>query len=83
MKIIKLKRLYNGLASLRSYVVDNAIKYNEPVTIECNGAKMTLTPEQLAKGSRNTEVIHSKFNNVRYTLVDYKWTPNLEGGLFK
>jgi len=81
MKVVKLKRLYNNIASLRSYVVDNAIKYNEPITVECNGAKMVLTPEQLKKGDRGTKVFHSKFNNVRYKLVDYKWCPKIEGGL--
>ena len=75
MKIIKIKRLWNNLASLRDYVVMDAIKKNQTIQVELNGKTMTLTPDKLAKQSFQAvgDKFESKFSAKKYTLIDFAW----------
>ena len=76
MKTKKLKRLWNGLASLRDHEVNQAIK-DGGIVLEYNGKKMTLTPEKLkASFSVNIRKFISKFNGKEYSLCDYRWSPD-------
>jgi hypothetical protein len=74
----KIKRLFNGLASLRDYEVEEAIKKNEAVQLSCEGQTMTLSVEMLKHGFSITTAPHkSKFNRSQeYRLVDFKWKPD-------
>lgn len=72
MKIRKIKRLFNGLASLRDYEVEDAIS-SGGIILDLEGRRMTLTPEQLKGGfSINNKAQISKFGGT-YKLVDYRW----------
>jgi len=75
-KVITLKRLYNGIASLRDYTVDKALRNNESIKVRCNGQEMCLSPSDLRKGERGSEKIVSKFDGTSYYLVDFKWKVN-------
>lgn len=78
-KVITLKRLYEGVASLRDYTVDKALRTNEGIKVRCNGQEMYLSPKDLVKGERGTERFISKFDNRKYHLVDFEWKTSQRG----
>ena len=79
MRTVRLKRLFLGLASIRDYIVDDALKNNEGITIICKDQQMHLSPEDLKTGQRGTETFTSKFDGKKYKLVDYKWRTGQKG----
>ena len=79
MKKIKLNRLFLGLASIRDYIVDDALKNNEGITIICKDQQMYLSPDDLKNGQRGTEAFTSKFDNRKYHLVDFEWKTSQKG----
>jgi Mor family transcriptional regulator len=78
-KVITLKRLYNGIASLRDYTVEKALKKGDGITVRCNGQEMYLSPDDLKRGERGSEKIISKFDGTSYYLVDFKWKVSQKG----
>lgn len=79
MKVVTLKRLYNGIASLRDYTIEKALRNNDGITVRCNGQEMYLSPEDLKRGERGSEKIISKFDGTSYYLVDFKWRISQRG----
>lgn len=79
-KIIRLKRLWNNIASVRDYIVKDAIdgKYNLQVTVKDQKGYMILTPENLEKRMFQTlpTKIKSKYKDTVYSLYDFSWAPN-------
>lgn len=86
IKTRKIRRLWNGYASLRDYEVEEAINKNLTLVLVLDSKrKMTLTPEDLKRGSQLTRKVHdSQFGGAPYILVDFKWVSDkrTEGGLF-
>lgn len=78
-KVITLKRLYNGIASLRDYTIEKALRNNEGITVKCNGQEMYLSTDDLKRGERGSEKITSRFDGTSYYLVDFKWKTSQKG----
>lgn len=72
-KTIKLKRLYNGIASVRDYIWQDCIKNRMGIIFECNNATMKLEPHELLQGQHDNKSFDSKFKNQKYKLIDFKW----------
>jgi len=74
----KIKRLWNGLASLRDYEVLDAISKKENIRLECKNEYMTLSVPQLEKGFQISSTrFKSRYNaNQMYELVDFRWKPD-------
>lgn len=80
---IKLKRLWNGLASVRDNVVKDAIKKGDSIVLSVEGmtGAMTLTPERMrAEGFQAVgEDFESKYvSGMKYKLIDFSWKPDKE-----
>jgi len=81
-KIIKINRLWLGKASIRSYIVDQAIKEKEDLVVNCGGLKptedhsMTIPWQDLHKGKVSKDIFVSKYDNKSYRLIDFDWKPN-------
>lgn len=81
MTEIKLKRLWRGnIASIRDYIVNDAIKHGTPIKVKVEGkdGDMTLSPQRLSSKQFqiNKRQIKSKFNDKFYTLIDFSWCPD-------
>ena len=79
MNIRIIKRLYHGVASLRDYELEDALKHGG-VKMILGNETMTLTPEQLneRKFSCHAIEIKSKFNNQTYKLIDFPWVADIK-----
>lgn len=71
-------RLYNGIASVRSYVIDECIKKRLDLRISIKGTnrKMTIPWEHLGSPimfQTQTKEFKSKFDGKVYTLKDFKF----------
>ena len=82
--VIKLRRLWHNLASLRDYNVQRWINKNITITLECDvdGRKqtMTLTPELLEKGFQAHHATQkSRYSTREYQLIDYRWKEDEDG----
>ena len=69
---IELRKLFNGFASIRDYVVRGCIKRQEELIIWYNGEKMTVSPKLMSmKFQLHKKLIKSKFSGQVYELVDF------------
>ena len=73
----KVKKLFNGLASIRDHVLQRALKRKENLIIEYRGQRMTVPYSKL----RNPFQIHkkefrSKYNGKIYELYDFPFEPD-------
>jgi hypothetical protein len=75
-KIIKINRLWFGKASIRSCVVDQAIKEKEDLMVSFGGNFMTIPWQDLHEGIISKDVFQSKYDNKSYRLVDFNWKPD-------
>lgn len=74
---VKVKKMFNGKVSLRSHVVKDCIRENEPVEVEYGGETMYLSPDDLAVKAFHSGIkIRSKWGNKIYELIDFDWCPN-------
>lgn len=75
MKYIKVKnnRLWNGLISVRSYIVDKAIAQGKGLEVTCNGVTQRIDDPKTGQWGQG---FTSKFDGKKYRLVDYKWGQN-------
>ncbi len=75
---VKIKKLFNGFASVRDYIIQDCIERNENLIIEYNNESMFIGQIELD----NFEQIHkrkfkSKFNEGQeYELYDFKFKSN-------
>ena len=72
----EIKRLFNGMASVRDYVIRDLIAKNETLKIKFADKIMTLTPEELK--SRQIQIIPKKFKSKinpdqEYSLIDFRF----------
>ena len=76
--VYKIRKLFNGYASVRDYIVAVADDLGDDLRIEFNDAYMIIKHDELH--SRAEHIIdknyQSKWGNKRYKLVDYKWCPS-------
>lgn len=71
-EIPSTKKLWNGKASIRDYLVKKCLKAQEDLVVTYKGKKMTLTPAKLAKSTQwNKRVFQSKFGKGTYALLDF------------
>ena len=71
--IVRVKRLYNGYASVRSYLVRQCMDNHEKMLIICdaNGEQMVADLSNLKQISE--KLYPSKFGSPAYRLYDFKW----------
>lgn len=84
MKKMLIKRLIYGYASVRDYIVQEAIDKDWTLILEVNvnGQKetMTLPPKRLKRAIPilTNRFFHSKFDDRSYQLIDFKWVKDKE-----
>ena len=79
MKVIQIKKLFkNRIASIRDYLVNEAIARREALRLIYRGQHMDLSPSDLkAKQFKLTKMsFSSKYNFRSYGLIDFEWNPN-------
>ena len=70
----KIKKLFHGFSSVRSYKVDEAKARQLPLVIFYKDDTMTIYPKDLDKGIPNGYKIKSKQKEGQvYDLIDYDW----------
>ena len=73
-KKIKLKRLYNNVASVRDYVWEDCIKKGVGIEFTCENMVMRVEPDELVtRASPGGQKFKSKFDGKEYQLVDFIW----------
>ena len=77
---IKLKKLFQGYASVRDNIIKRCIAYKEPLIIVYNGDKMLVEYEQLISPEK-FQIHKTKFKSkyderMEYELFDFKFVPN-------
>ncbi len=79
-KTITIKRLFNGLASVRDYVIDRCYKEGKDIIFVLDNEKMTVLHKELKSKSfqLSEKTFISKFNGKPYTLIDFKFKPDKE-----
>lgn len=78
-KLIKIRRLYNRYASIRSYERIQALHERKGIRIELKGTNevMTIECKDLHKGVDNGIPFKSKrVEGQKYTLIDFDWKPD-------
>jgi len=74
VKTVTVKKLYNGFASVRDYLVDDCITSQRDLLIKYNTDKMIVPLEQVKQKFRlHHQSFESKFNNKPYGLIDFLW----------
>ena len=76
MRMRKIKRLWNGCASLRDYEVEKAlVEGGIRLQLQDTDESMTLTSSMLRHGLSFTGEVHrSKYNKGQeYKLIDFRW----------
>ena len=76
---VKIKRLWHGKASVRDYLVNEALLNHEELHISLIGTnqEMIIPYEDLIKkGTWNKEKFRSKHDFRTYSLVDYEFKPD-------
>ena len=77
MKDVAVKKLWEGFASVRSTLVQRAVKKREGLRITYQGEVMTIPYEKLLHPLHigGERLIKSKFGGT-YTLCDFRWNPD-------
>lgn len=79
MKHHEVKKLFNGFASLRDYLIKAAVKDRSDIQIHYKNKIMTVPLERLkSKWQMHGKKFESKFNNQSYTLYDFKFVADSE-----
>ena len=72
---VVVRKLWRGhMVSIRDYIVKSAIK-SGGLEVSHDNETMYLSPEVLEKGQALTKEVPSKFNEKKYSLVDFRWNP--------
>jgi hypothetical protein len=76
---IKIKRLWNGLASVRDSVLNSCYKQGKDLVLVCDGQQMTIPNNKLLDKSFqiSSKSFTSRYpNSPSYSLIDFKFTPD-------
>ena len=75
-KVIKVKRLFHGFASIRDFQVKEAKEKGLGLEIWWDNEFIHVPFEELDKGFINDEIFTSKHTQGQtYKLIDYDWSP--------
>ena len=79
-KTIPIRRLFNGLASVRDYVIKRCHKEGKDIIFVLGNEKMTIPNKELESRSfqLSEKKFISKFNGKPYALIDFKFKPDKE-----
>ena len=79
-KTIPIRRLFNGLASVRDYVIEKCYKEGKDIIFVLGNEKMTVLHKELKSKSfqLSEKTFISKFNGKPYALIDFKFKPDKE-----
>ena len=79
-KTIPIRRLFNGLASVRDYVIKRCHKEGKDIIFVLGNEKMTVLHKELKSKSfqLSEKTFISKFNGKPYALIDFKFKPDKE-----
>ncbi len=71
---VEVKKLFNGFASVRDYVLDRAVKRGSDLVIHYKDDTMRLSLERLkSKWQIHATKFKSKYGTGEYTLYDFKF----------
>ena len=74
---VKIKKLFHGLASVRSYLVKEAYYKGEDLVIDFDGDTMTIPYKDIPfVASTNGLTFKSIHDDREYTLWDFRWKPS-------
>lgn len=66
------KKLWNGKASVRDYVVKKCLESGEPLVVRYQGKTMTIRTDRLVNYTTwNKRTFNSKFGKKSYSLFDF------------
>jgi hypothetical protein len=66
------KKLWNGKASVRDYIVKKCLESMEPLVVHYQGKTMTIPPDRLVNYTTwNKRTFNSKFGKKSYALFDF------------
>ena len=72
----KVKKLFNGFASIRDHVIKRAIKEKSNLVIEYEDKEMTVPLSDLKSPFQlHPKEFISKYNGTKYKLYDFKFVP--------
>ena len=79
-KTIPIRRLFNGIASVRDYVIDRCYKEGKDIIFVLGNEKMTVLHKELKSKSfqLSGKTFISKFNGKPYALIYFKFKPDKE-----
>ena len=73
-KLYRVKKLFNGCASIRDYIVVKCMNENMDIVVQYGDKKMTLDQERLKKMFQMHKTkFMSKFGSEEYALYDIKF----------
>lgn len=76
-KKIKIKKLYNGCASIRDYIVKKCIEEEKEIRVHYRNWEMTLTVENLKNCFQfHNQIFKSKWGTNSYQLYDFNFIPD-------
>lgn len=71
---VEVKKLFNGFASVRDYIIDAAVHDRRDLVIVHKGQKMRVSLDRLkSKWQMHGRQFKSKFNDQTYTLYDFRF----------
>ncbi len=79
-KTIPIRRLFNGLASVRDYVIEKCYKEGKDIVFVLNNEKMTIPNKELKSKSfqLSDKTFTSRYGSEPYRLIDYKFEADKE-----
>ena len=73
----KVKKLFNGFASIRDYIIDKCLDSECDLIVEFEDKEMTVPLSDLDSPFQLHErEFISKYNGTKYKLYDFKFVPN-------
>ena len=78
---VKVNRLYNGIASVRDYLVDRALSNYEELTLELveKDEEWRIPFHQINKYGKKSKIVsRSIYTGKPYRLIDFKWPKKIE-----
>ena len=73
---IVIRKLWKGhMVSIRDYIVKSGIE-SGGIEVNHDNETMYISPEVLKEGQSQTKEVQSKYNDKKYSLVDFRWNPD-------
>jgi len=73
---VKVKKLFNGYASIRSPIIEKCLANGEPLNISYAGQLMTVKLSRDKLFSINPQSFKSRYDGSEYKLYDFKFVAN-------